>query len=64
VFLPNIPFITQVGPAGLKTQAGSIFFFFFGLGPTQPVWAGLGWTQAAQLDQWPKPVTLLGSRHG
>jgi hypothetical protein len=46
VFLPNTPLATQVGPAGLKAQAESIFFYFdfdfiFWAGPAQPVWAGL-----------------------
>jgi hypothetical protein len=40
----------------------SIFYFiifFWGLGPAQPTWAGLGWTQPAQPGHWPKPVTRL-----
>jgi hypothetical protein len=46
VFLPNTPIATQVGLAGLKAQAESIFIFilililFFGL--VQPNRYGLG----------------------
>jgi hypothetical protein len=32
-------------------------FLFFGLGPTQPTWAGLGWTHPARPGHWPKPLT-------
>jgi len=35
------------------------FYFIFGLGPAQPMWAGLD--PAAQPGHWPKPVTRLAS---
>jgi len=40
-----------------------IFYFsiFFGLGPGQPTWAGLGWAQPAQPGHWLKPVARLGT---
>ena len=34
------------------------FLFFGGLGPAQPIWAGLD--QPARLGHWLKPVTRLG----
>jgi hypothetical protein len=55
VFLPNTALATRVGPVRLKAQARSIFFFFWGLGPAQPVWArldlvGPAWSLAQASD--------------